>query len=87
MRDTVGGDTPNIRAICATVFPPEIAASAISRRLVSSGFLRRRQVCRSDPHFLALQRNPQIALAARVADDKRGGGGGGGARQTRPHGG
>ena len=39
--DTVGGDTPNIRAICAAVFRPEITASAISRRLVSSSFLRR----------------------------------------------
>jgi hypothetical protein len=31
----------NIRAICAAVFRPEITASAISRRLVSSSFLRR----------------------------------------------
>jgi hypothetical protein len=28
-----GGDTPNIRAICAAVFRPEITASATSRRL------------------------------------------------------
>ena len=41
MRETVGGDTPNIRAICAAVFRPEMTASAISRRLVSSSFLRR----------------------------------------------
>ena len=41
MRETVGGDTLNIRAICAAVFRPEITASAISRRLVSSSFLRR----------------------------------------------
>ena len=37
MRDTVGGDTPNIRAICAAVFRPEITASAISRRLRAAG--------------------------------------------------
>jgi hypothetical protein len=41
MRDTVGGDTPNIRAICAAVFRPDMTTSAISRRLVSSSFLRR----------------------------------------------
>ena len=41
IRDTVGGDTPNIRAICAAGFRPEMTASAISRRLVSSSFLRR----------------------------------------------
>ena len=39
MRDIVGGDTPNIRAICAAVFRSEMTASAISRRLVSSSFL------------------------------------------------
>src|SRR6478736_1545672 len=38
MRDTVGGDTPNIRAICAAVFRPEITASAISRRLGGRGW-------------------------------------------------
>jgi hypothetical protein len=41
IRDTVGGDTLNIRAICAAVFRPETTASAISRRLISSNFLRR----------------------------------------------
>jgi len=41
MRDTVGGETLNIRAICAAVFRPDMTASAISRRLVSSSFLRR----------------------------------------------
>ena len=41
MRETVGADTPNIRAICAAVFRAEMTASAISRRLVSSSFLRR----------------------------------------------
>jgi hypothetical protein len=39
MRDTVGGDTPNIRAICAAVFRPDTTASAISPRLVSSSLL------------------------------------------------
>jgi hypothetical protein len=34
MRDTAGGNTPNIRAICAAVFGPDMTASAISRRLV-----------------------------------------------------
>jgi hypothetical protein len=41
MRATVGGDTPNIRAICAAVVLPEMTASAISRRLMSSRFLCR----------------------------------------------
>src|SRR5438046_2390659 len=41
MRETVGGDTPNNRAIWAAVFRPETTASAISRRLVSSSFFRR----------------------------------------------
>jgi hypothetical protein len=41
MRETVGADTPNIRAICAAVFRPEITASAISRCLAASSFLRR----------------------------------------------
>jgi hypothetical protein len=41
IRETVGGDTPNIQAICVAVFLPEITASAISRRLASSSFLRR----------------------------------------------
>jgi hypothetical protein len=41
MRETVGADTPNIRAIWAAVFLPDITASGISRRLISSSFLRR----------------------------------------------
>jgi hypothetical protein len=39
MRDTVGGETPNIRAIWAAVFRPETTASEISRRLMSSQLL------------------------------------------------
>jgi hypothetical protein len=56
MRDMVGGETPNIRAICAAVFRPETTASAISRRLVSSSFLRHKPV------------RPSAQAAARPAD-------------------
>lgn len=56
MRETVGCETPNIRAICAAVFRPDITASAISRRLASSNFLRRPPM------------RPSALAAARPAD-------------------
>jgi hypothetical protein len=58
MRDTVGGgDRPNIRAICAAVLRPDMTTSAISQRLVSSGFLRR----------------PPMRPSARLGGDEAGG--------------
>jgi hypothetical protein len=65
IRDIVGGDTPNTRAICAAVFRPEITASAISRRLVSSSFLRRPPM---RPSALAAARPPRFALDHRALE-------------------
>ena len=47
----------NIRAICAAVFRPEMTASATSRRLISSSFLRRP---RMRPSALAAARPAEV---------------------------